>query len=179
MKGVANQQISGVSPVTPWPRRIYRTAETFWADSKDLHYAYIVYRTLRGDHERIFKPTAVFYVGRSPAAYVKTLTTDRIPEDDVRDWQRFLWNQAVVPMLIVKSRTQVHVYTAYTRPRERQDPDRIKPILETTTDALELAQLYNAIESGTIYEIDDPLAFQRSHAVDHYLLKNLTATAHD
>ena len=173
-----NQLISGVSPVTPWPRKIYHDADKFWDDSKNLHYAYIVYRTLRGDHRRIFQPSAVLYVGRSPAAYLKTVTTNKIAEDDVRDWQRFLWNQAVVPMLIVKSRSEIRVYTAYTEPLERGSQQRLVALLEQSADALRLDQLYNAIESGAIYEFD-PQAFQRSTAVDRYLLRNLTATAHD
>jgi len=176
MKAAVNQLIYGASSGTPWPRKIYRDAKTFWKDSKGLHYAYIVWRTLRGDHKRVFKPDAVFYVGRSPAAYLKTVKTGKISDADVRDWQRFLWNQAVVPMLIVKSRTEIHVYTAYTKPDQRESHERIKSVLETTSDALELDKLWNTIESGDIYQVS-PEAFQRSQAVDSYLLGNLKAAA--
>jgi len=141
-----------------------------------LHYAYLVYRTLRGDHKRIFRPDAVFYVGKSPAAYLKTVKTGKISDADVRDWQRFLWNQAVVPMLIVQSRTEIHVYTAYTQPDKRESTQRIESLLETTADALELDQLWTAIESGTIYAAA-PDAFNRSYAVDQFLLNNLNAAA--
>jgi len=119
----------------------------------------------------------VFYVGRSPGAYIKTLGTNTISEQDVRVWQRFLWNQSVVPLLIVKSRKEIRVYTAYTQPLENESTERIEPILEDAADALELDQLYAAVEAGTIYEVK-PEAFNRSRAVDYYLVKNLNAAAH-
>jgi hypothetical protein len=176
MASSTNQLIRETTSVTPWPRKIYHTDSDFWKDSKDLHYAYIIYRTLRGDYARIFKPDAVFYVCRSPAAYLKKVRTNKISEADVRDWQRFLWNQAVVPMLIVQSRTQIHVYTAYTQPKERDSTERIQAILEDTVDALELDQIWTAIEAGTLYE-EKPEAFRRSQAVDRFLLDNLNVAA--
>ena len=179
MKRDTKQVVIEASNITPWPRKIYRNADEFWRSSEGLglHYAYAVYRALRGDYKHILQPDAVFYVGKSPAAYLKTVRTNTILEDDVRDWQRFLWNQTVVPMLIIKSRTQIRVYTAYTQPKERQSEERIASILETTADALELDRLWTAIEAGTIYE-QSPEAFSRNYAVDRYLLDNLNAAAH-
>ena len=63
-----NQTISEIINVTPWSRHIYHDADSYWQESKGLHHAYIIYRTLRGDYKHIFQPDAVFYVGRSPAA---------------------------------------------------------------------------------------------------------------
>jgi hypothetical protein len=136
-----------------------------------------MYRTLRGDYARTFKPDALLYVGKFPAAYMKTVTTETVCEQDIRVWQRFLWNQSVVPLLIVRSRKEIRVYTAYTEPRERNSEERVEPILEYVADAIELDQLYTAIEAGTIYEMR-PQAFNRSGAVDHYLVKNLNGAAH-
>jgi hypothetical protein len=168
--------ISRISGATPWRRKLYRTAGDFWQDAESLHYAYVMYRTLRGDYARTFKPDAILYVGKFPAAYVKTVTAEIVSEQDIRVWQRFLWNQSVVPLLIVKSRSEIRVYTAFTEPRDRDSPDRIQPILESVADAIELDQLYTAIEAGTIYETE-PRAFNRSKAVDHYLVKNLNGAA--
>lgn len=176
MEAGTKSRITETSAVTPWSRKLYRKPDEFWKDSEGLHHAYLVYRALRGDYEKEFKPDAVFYVGKSPAAYLKTVRTNDISEEDVRVWQRFLWNQAVVPMLIVRSRLKVQVYTAYTQPKERESTERIEAILDTTADALELDQLLTAIEAGTIYE-EMPEAFERSRAVDQYLLENLNATA--
>lgn len=161
----------------PWSRKLYRKrdADVFWKESEGLHYAYLIFRTLRGDYPQ-FQPDAVFYVGKSPAAYLKEVTTNKIPEDDVREWQRFLWNQTVVPMLIVQSRTQIQVYTAYTPPKEKDSQERITSILETVADTLELDQLLTAIEAGTIYE-EKPEAFFKSYAVDRHLLVNLNVAA--
>lgn len=172
----ATQTISEVVNVTPWSRQIYHDADSFWQESKGLHYAYIVYRTLRGDYKHIFQPDAVLYVGKSPAAYLKKVKTNKISDEDIRQWQRFLWNQAVVPLLIVKSLTQVHVYTAYTKPEKKGSEQRIQSILEDVADTLGLDQLWIAIESGMIYK-QKPDAFSRDNAVDQYLLDNLNATA--
>lgn len=177
MEAVPKQRITETLGVTPWSHMIYSNADEFWKNSEGLHHAYTVYRTLAGEHKHLFKPDAVFYVGQSPSAYLKHVHTNLVSEDDVRQWQRFLWNQAVVPMLIIKSRTQIRVYTAFTQPKERHSHERITAILEETADALELDQLWTAIEAETIYE-EKPDAFQRKHAVDRFLLDNLNTAAH-
>jgi len=169
----ATQTISEVVNVTPWPRKLYRNADEFWEDSKELHHWYTVYRTLAGEHDD-FKPDAVFYVGKSPSAYL--IETKDISDEDVRRWQRFLWNQAIVPMLVVKSNTKTNVYTAYTKPQKPDSQHRIISILGDTADILELDQLWTAIEAGTIYK-KSPDSFQRQNAVDSFLLTNLNAAA--
>jgi hypothetical protein len=176
METEANTRILETSAVTPWPRKLFNDATAFWGESEGLHHAYHVYRALRGDYEDEFKPDGVFYVGRSPAAYLKTV--DDICEEDVRVWQRFLWNQAVVPILIVQSGLKVRVYTAYIRPKQRESTEQIEAILEETCEALKLEQLLTAIEAGTIYE-EKPEAFNRAQAVDRYLLENLNAAANE
>lgn len=177
METMPKQRIFETSSITPWSRKLYCNADEFWRNSEDLHHAYIIYRTLNRYYEDIFEPDAVFYVGKSPAAYLKTVKTNDISEDDVRRWHRFLWNQAVVPMLIIKSSTQIRVYTAYTKPEEQSSSNRIASILDATADSLKLDQLLTAIEAGTIFE-DKPELFQRSQSVDRYLLRSLNATAH-
>ncbi len=172
----AIQTISEVVNITPWSKQIYHDADSFWRESKGLHHAYMVYRTLRGNYKHIFQPDAVFYVGKSPAAYLKKVKAKKIQDEDIRQWQRFLWNQAVVPLLIVKSPTQIHAYTAYTKPEKKGSERRIQSILEDVADTLKLDQLWNAIESGMIYK-QKPEAFLRNNAVDQYLLDNLNATA--
>lgn len=169
----ATQTISEVVNVTPWSRKLYRNAGEFWEDSKELHHWYTVYRTLAGEHDD-FKPDAVFYVGKSPSAYL--IETKDISEEDVRRWQRFLWNQTIVPMLVVKSTTKISVYTAYTKPQKTESQQKIVPILVDTADILELEKLWTAIEAGTIYEAR-PDSFQRQNAVDRFLLANLNAAA--
>jgi hypothetical protein len=125
----------------------------------------------------MFQPDAVFYVGKSPAAYLKYCRSDIMPENQICNWQRFLWNQTVVPMLVIKSRTRVRVYTAYTRPRNEGAASQIETVLDEAADVLELSRLWTAIEAGTIYA-EKPESFQKSRAVDRYLLENLNALAH-
>lgn len=173
-KGYGNLLEETIS-VTPWSRKLYYDAEEFWKESEGLHYAYLIFRTLRGDYEQ-FQPDAIFYVGKSPAAYLKKVNSNKIPDGDVRKWQRFLWNQTVVPMLIVQIGKKVQVYTAYTVPKEESSQERITSILEDVADTLELDQLLTAIEAGTIYE-EKPEAFYKLHAVDRYLLDNLKVAA--
>ena len=168
-----------VVDVTPWQHYIYHNAEEFWSNSSELHHAYLIYRTLRGDYKHIFKPDAVFYVGKSPAAYLKKVRTNEISDQDVKLWQRFLWNQSVVPMLIVKSRKKTYVYTANTTPVQKDNQQRIIDILDDLGDVaekLELEQIWNLIESGMIYK-QKPEAFYRYNSVDQYLLRNLNSTA--
>lgn len=174
METEVNTRIQNTSAVTPWPHRLFKDATQFWHESEGLHHAYHVYRALRGDYEGDFKPDKVFYVGRSPAAYLKTV--DEIREEDVHVWQRFLWNQAVVPILIVESRLKVRVYTAYTAPKRQDGEERIQAILEPVAEALTVERLLTAIEAGTIYE-EKPEAFNRAQAVDRYLLENLNTAA--
>ena len=160
MKSTTEQLVLETSNTIPWSRKLYRNAGEFWEDSKELHHWYTVYRTLVGEHDD-FKPDAVFYVGKSPSAYL--IETKDISKEDIRRWQRFLWNQTVVPMLVVKSPTKINVYTAYTKPQKPDDQQRIVPILDKIADMLELEKLWTAIEAGTIYEAR-PDSFQRKNA---------------
>ncbi len=173
MEAGIKSRITETSAVTPWSRKLYRKPDEFWKDSEGLHHWYTVYRTLAGEHDD-FKPDAVFYVGKSPSAYL--IETKDISEEDVRRWQRFLWNQTIVPMLVVKSTTKIRVYTAYTKPQKPGSQQEIVSIFGDTADILELEKLWTAIEAGTIYEAR-PDSFQRQNAVDSFLLANLNAAA--
>ncbi len=157
---------------TPWKKAVF-SRDDFWDRSEGLHYAYLVNRTLRGDYAHTFQPDSVFYVGKYPAAYLKMV--DAFREADTKRWQRFLWNQAVVPMLIIQTQTSIQIYTANTKPLQpTNESEKIKAILEITVDALE--SIKTKIEEGSFYE-DYKKAFLRTTTVDQHLLKNLNATA--
>ncbi len=154
--------------ISPWAKAVY-TAKSFPGERHGLRYAHIVRRTLHGGYDYVFQPDSVFYAGSIPAAYIKTVA--QFSEPDIRKWQKFLWNQAVVPLLIVKTSTQLRVYSAATRPSDSED---IQAILETTVDALE--SIKASLETGDFHqEHHDKLA--RGHRVDRYLLRSLNATA--
>lgn len=154
--------------ISPWAKAAY-TAKSFPGERHGWRYAHIVRRTLRGVYNYAFQPDSVFYAGAIPAAYIKTV--DQFSEPDIRKWQKFLWNQAVVPVLIIKTATQLRVYSAATKPSESKD---IQAILETTADALE--SMKASLETGDFHqEHRDRLT--RDHRVDRYLLSSLNATA--
>jgi len=154
--------------ISPWPKAVY-TAKRFPGERHGLRYAHIVRRALRGDYDYVFQPDSVFYAGSIPAAYIKTVA--QFSEPDIRKWQKFLWNQAVVPALIVKTSTQLRVYSAATRPSDSED---IQAILETTADAL--VSIEASLETGDFHqEHRDTLI--GGHRVDRYLLRSLNATA--
>ncbi len=169
-----------LTATVPWPKRLYRRADRFLRDSAGLHHAFLVHKTLRGDYQHIFKPDSVYYVGKSPAAYIKQVNGNSFPEGDIQKWQCFLWNQAVVPMLIVKSTTQIRVYTACTLPSKLSKPGtgdgQIAHILRDAADALTLDRLLAEIEAGDVYG-ERPELFDRSNAVDGALLRQLKHTA--
>jgi hypothetical protein len=164
--------MSGATVTTlPWRRQLYERAEDVLKQSDTLHHSFLVHRTLSGEYPQ-FRASKILYVGRSPAAYI--IDVDTFNEEHIRVWHRFLWNQGVVPLLIISTKTQIRVYTAYSKPEKPGSNQRIATILEDTADALEVIQ--TKIEAGTIYE-EHPKAFQRSGGVDRYLIENLNAAA--
>jgi len=175
MQGTKDQPDGAASSVVPWARKLYASPSELTADAAELHHAFLVHKTLKGGYDHLFKPDSVFYVGRSPSAYIKKVT--RVSEPDIQKWQRFLWNQAVVPMLIVQCPTQVRVYTAYTRPMSSAGGNEsLAHILRDTADALQLDRLLAEIEAGAIYH-EKPELFRRSQTVDRDLLNNLNYAA--
>lgn len=173
MSSEKEDSVSGNCESTLWTKAIFNK-DDFWGKSEGLHYSYLVDRTLRGDYAHKFQPDFVFYVEKYPAAYIKTV--NHFDESAIREWQCFLWNQTVVPMLILQSPTSIRVYTANTVPLPSTATGRLPEILETTADALELIK--TQIEEGAFYETHTS-AFQRNTTVDKYLLNNLNAIAHE
>jgi len=130
---------------------------------------------------RLFKDLrldGVLYVGRMPRAVFKRVR--RVTAEHVRSWQRTVWNHAVTPLLVLLTDTQIWVYSGQSLPaREDQDADadgRLVQMLDTVSDLLELDNLVSTIESGDIFRALQT-TFDREHAVDRYLLKNIETAA--
>ena len=152
---------------TPWKKAIFDQNEFYdvWIKSDRFFYAHLVNQTLRGAYDYLLKPDQVFYVGPYPTAYILTVDDTPSIEDEVK-WRKFLWNQSVVPILIVKiAKQEIRVYTAN---EYKQD---IAKTLTLTADALDL--LETRIESGAFFGGANSDHFKRDQAVDHYLLTNL------
>lgn len=163
----------GARESRPWESLTFSN-QNFWDNASNLYYAYIVNRTLAGDFKHVFQPDEVIYVGKYPSAYL--ISVDQFREDELRRWQRFLWNQAVVPLLIVRSRDQIRVYSANESPLSDNSDQRITYILSCTADALELSQIYASLQTGSFYT-EHRARIKRQNAVDQYLLRNLNAAA--
>lgn len=155
---------------TPWEKSVYNEQEFYdaweasWKKTSRFFYANLVRQTLSGAHKYLLKPDQVFYVGQYPMAYVMSVDKEPTP-DEVGKWKRFLWNQSVVPILIVViSKRNIHVYTA------NEYKGDFPKTLTVTADALD--RLKTEIESGAFFGTHSD-RFERKQAVDSYLLKNL------
>ena len=155
-----------IASSTPWKKTIYNQSEFYasWEKSDRFFHAHLVSQTLRGAYSYLLKPDQVFYVGSYPTAYI--LEVDNVPtEAEEENWRKFLWNQSVVPILIVKvAKKEIRVYTA------NEYKHSIAETLTFAADALDL--LETKIESGAFFG-ENSEHFDRKEAVDHYLLTNL------
>jgi len=120
---------------------------------------------------------AVLYVDRAPTAYFKRVKS--VTAENIRQWQTYLWNQHIVPLLVVISDTQIKIYSGQALPTNKdEDIDgngRLVKVFNKVADVLELDEILASIETGEIFR--NPDSFNRKHAVDRCLLENLTATA--
>ena len=156
-----------ITSSTPWKKTIYNQKEFYesWEKSDRFFYAHLVNQTLRGAYRYLLQPDQIFYVGPYPTAYI--LSVDDTPTNEYEEkWRKFLWNQSVVPILIVKvAKKEIRVYTANEYKHD------IAETLTYTADTLDL--LETTIESGSFFG-DNATRFKRDQAVDHYLLTNLS-----
>lgn len=154
---------------TPWKKAIFSQSDFYdaWVKSDRYFYAHLVNQTLRGAYHYLLKPDQVFYVGQYPTAYILEVEDTPAEEDEIK-WRKFLWNQSVVPILIVKvingEKRGIRVYTA------NEYKCDIAETLTCTADALDL--LETKIESGVFFG-ERSNHFNRDQAVDQYLLNSL------
>ena len=132
--------------------------------------------TVRRAFHRL-KLDAVLYVDRTPTAYFKRVKD--LTAENIRQWQTYLWNQHIVPLLVVISDTKIKVYSGQALPTDNvndiDDNGRLVKTFDKVADVLELDEVLASIETGEIFR--NPDSFNRKHAVDRCLLENLTATA--
>ena len=122
---------------------------------------------------------AVLYVDRAPTAYFKRVENSTAAPEDIKEWQTYLWNQHIVPLLVVISDTQIKVYSGQALPTEGtkdiDDDGRLVKVFDKVADGLELDEVLTSIETGEIFRNSE--SFNRKHAVDRCLLEQLTGTA--
>ena len=103
-----------------------------------------------------------------PTVYFKEV--EQINSTLLRALYQKFWNQGLATLLVVKSATDVQVFSSLVEPvREDEavsDKDRLVETLKTTATFLQ------RVETGQIYR-DHPKSFKPEMAVDKFLLKNL------
>lgn len=116
----------------------------------------------------------VLCVANAPTAYFKWMEDVRTSK--VKELQRRAWNQGLAPVLIIISRTEVHIYSSLALPA-REDADLNKDgrwieTLDRATQLLALKELVTGIESGEFFRIH-AASFDPERRVDRRLLANL------
>jgi len=169
-----NQGIEALIKSDYYRRGLFTSSEQIGRDDPLLQHSH----TVRRAFERL-DLDAVLYVDRAPTAYFKRVKNSTAVPEDIRKWQTYLWNQHVVPLLVVISDTQIKVYSGQALPTEDakdiDDNGRLVKVFDKVADVLELDEVLASIETGEIFR--NPESFNRKHAVDRCLLENLTKTA--
>lgn len=174
MAKLQNQGIEGLIKSAYYSGRLFSNSDQIERVDPPLPHSHTVRRAFRR-----LKLDAALYVDRVPTAYFKRVK--RLDAKNIREWQTYLWNQHVVPLLVVISDTQINVYSGQALPTDKDDDvdgsGRLVQVFGKVADVLELDQVIASIETGEIFRKPD--SFNRKHAVDRCLLENLTKTATD
>jgi type I restriction-modification system DNA methylase subunit len=119
----------------------------------------------------------IFCIDRKPTVYFKTVQL--IDPEEIKKLHRLLWNQGIATILVIISKHKVHVYSGLTYPaKEHEDitsDKHLVQLFDITTQALDLSQLIQRVETGQIYQ-DRSDCFQTGNNVDRFLLDNLAKT---
>jgi len=105
----------------------------------------------------------------------------RFTTEQKRERQRFVWNQGLVPLLVLLTPGQVEVYSGVRKPLKPDAPDdtldsTLIPDLGNIAKALECAKFVRSVETGQFFH-DRRDFFPAGEAVDRCLVKNLVQAA--
>jgi N-6 DNA Methylase len=118
-------------------------------------------------------------VDRRPTVYLcegKRFTTAQ-----KRERQRFVWNQGLVPLLVLLTPGQVEVYSGVCKPLKPGAPDNTPDTtlisdLGNIAEALECAKFVRSIETGQFFQERRDF-FPPEQAIDRCLVRNLIQAA--
>ena len=155
--------------------RLLRTTDA-WNDTTEFRSHGHALRRLFEDVEI----DAVVCVEGRPTVCIKDgRHLDNVAVEKIR---RKLWNLGATTLLIVERRSQVQVFSTFSKPTEQDNQGEEAQIKAETIErmeavelALRLRQLIRRIETGAIYREHTPL-FNPKDTVDQLLLDNLKAT---
>jgi hypothetical protein len=166
-----NQGIETLIKSDYYRRGLFTSSEQISRDAPLLPHSH----TVRRAFDRL-DLDAVLYVDRAPAAYFKRVKS--LKAENIKEWQTYLWNQHIVPLLVVISDTEIKVYSGQALPTDNDNDidsnGRLVKVFKNVADVLEL-EVLASIETGEIFR--NSASFNRKHAVDRCLLENLTAAA--
>lgn len=118
----------------------------------------------------------ILCIDKVPVVYFKQIQNPS-PEE-LRILQQRLWNQSIVPVLVIITSTEVLAYSGLALPaREDEEVDannRLVATFNLLTDALKIRRFVKSVELGEFFRTN-PDSFNPDHKVDHYLLENLKA----
>lgn len=113
----------------------------------------------------------ILCVNDIPTVYFKEVK--HLDSRTQRDRYQKFWNQGLATLLVVKSPTEVQVYSSLAEPAKEdsaiKDQHRLVEILDSTSKILNFVR---RVQTGQIYR-DNPKSFKSDKTVDKFLLKNL------
>ncbi len=121
----------------------------------------------------------VLCVDGRPTVYL--CESKRFTAEQKREYQRFVWNQGLVPLLLFLMPGQVEAHSGVRKPAKPGAPDEstehtLIPNLGNLAEALECAKLVRSIETGQFFH-DQRDFFPTNEAVDRCLVQNLVDAA--
>jgi hypothetical protein len=105
----------------------------------------------------------------------------RFTPQQKRERHRFVWNQGLVPLLVLLMPNQVEVHSTVKKPEKGDqlfddDLSSLIPNLGNVAKTLEAARLVRSIETGQFFR-DNAAFFPANETVDRCLVENLVHTA--
>jgi hypothetical protein len=121
----------------------------------------------------------VLCVDARPTVYL--CEAKRFTTEQKRMYQRFVWNQGLVPLLVLLSPSHVEVHSGVRKPLNADAPNdaldpTLIPDLDNIAETLECAKFVRSIETGQFFH-DRSDFFPPSEAVDRCLVRNLIQAA--
>ena len=104
MAKLKNQGIEGLIKSAYYRGRLFMNSDQIDLVDPPLPHSHTVRRAFRR-----LNLDAVLYVERMPTAYFKRVR--RLDAKNIRQWHTYLWNQHIVPLLVIISDTQIKVYS--------------------------------------------------------------------
>lgn len=155
--------------------QFYRSFDECERDSRVHSHLHQLRRAFAAEVEGGLGVEAVLCVDNRPTAFFRTTAANEPSVES--EWQREVWNQGLVTLLVVEDSREVRVYSALTKPRRDAiglNDERLLETLSGAALALEKVQFIRSVETGQFYRQHEQ-RLRTVRPVDQYLLDNLSA----